>query len=262
MKSYLRLYKTLLRLNFSNILAYRVNFTTNIIASVSWGLFSIFSIVLITSRTSSIFGWKREEILLLTAIYSVLIGVFHMLFSKNFERFSNLVYYGQLDSLLVKPVDSQFLISFWLVNYTSVFRILLGVAYTGYLLYTYQMTVSVGSAVWFIFLLIVGLCLLYSVWFVAVTLTIWFPRLTNIVFFMYSVSGLTRYPQEMYRQLAAYVFLFLMPITLVVTTPTKALVQKLSPTEGFMLVGFACVLFWISRKFWKFALRYYTSASS
>ncbi|KKU95809.1 hypothetical protein A3A64_01475 [Candidatus Gottesmanbacteria bacterium RIFCSPLOWO2_01_FULL_48_11] len=262
MKLYLRLYKTLLHLNFANLLAYRVNFTTNIVSSVSWGLFSIISIILVTGKANSMFGWRRDEILLLTAIYSVLIGVFHMLFSKNFERFSNLVYYGQLDSLLVKPIDSQFLVSFWLINYTSIFRILLGAAYTFYLLYAYHMAVSLGAVMGFISLLAIGLTLLYSVWFLCVTLTIWFPRLTNIVFFMYSVSGLTRYPQEMYRQLASYVFLFLMPITLIVTTPTKALVQRLSLAEAIMLIGFAFTLFYASRKFWKFALRYYTSASS
>src|SRR5574341_269965 len=129
MKSYLGLYKTLLHLNAENLLASRANFTTNVISSVSWGLFSIFSIMLITGQANAIFGWRREEILLLTAIYSILIGVFHMLFSKNFERFSNLIYYGQLDGLLVKPVDSQFLVSFWLVNYTSIFRIVLGFVY-------------------------------------------------------------------------------------------------------------------------------------
>lgn len=262
MKGYIRLYKTLLQLNAASLLAYRANFTTNIIASVSWGLFSIISIMLITSRASSIFGWKREEILLLTAIYSILIGIFHLLFSKNFERFSNLVYYGQLDSLLVKPIDSQFLVSFWLVNYTSTFRILLGFAYTAYLLYAYHMAVSIGATLGFILFLVIGLSLLYSIWFVAVTFVIWFPRLTNIVFFMYSVSGLTRYPQEMYRQLAGYIFLFLLPITLVVTMPTRALVQKFSAVDAMMLVGFAVGLFVVSRLFWKFALRYYTSASS
>lgn len=262
MKSYIRLYNTLLHLNAENLLAYRANFTTNVISSVSWGLFSIFSIMLITGRANAIFGWRREEILLLTAIYSILIGVFHMLFSKNFERFSNLVYYGQLDGLLVKPVDSQFLVSFWLVNYTSIFRILLGLVYTAYLLYAYQMPIHPAGVVSFVLLLVVGLSLLYSIWFLAVTLTIWFPRLTNIVFFMYSVSGLTRYPQEMYRQLAGYIFLFLLPITLVVTMPTRALVQKFSAIDAMMLVGFAVGLFGISRLFWKFALRYYTSASS
>src|SRR3990170_3576317 len=212
MARYIRIYQTLLHLNISALTAYRANFTTNVTSSITWALFSIFSIVLLTARTSEVFGWRREEILFLTAAYSILIGIFHMVFSKNFERFSRLVYYGQLDGILLKPVDSQFLVSFWLVNYASLFRIIFGVGFAAYLIHQYHIPVSPVSVVGFIVLVGVGLLLLYSVWFLVASLTIWYPRLSNIVQFMYSVSGMMRYPQEMYRQFAWYIFLFLLPI--------------------------------------------------
>jgi ABC-2 type transport system permease protein len=114
----------------------------------------------------------------------------------------------------------------------------------------------------FSFFLIAGILLLYSAWFIASTVTIWFPRLTNIVDVMYTVSGMSRLPREMYQQLAWYVFLFLMPLTFVIVTPTRALIGKLTLVDDIGIVSFAVVFFLLSRKFWHYALRFYTSASS
>jgi len=184
MRPYLTIYKTLLHLNLSALVAYRANFISNIISSISWGVFSIVSIVLLTSKTTVIYGWKREEILLLTTTYSVLIGLFHTLFSKNFERFSRMILYGRLDSILLKPIDSQFLISLWIVNYASLTRIILGIGLTFYFLHQLNIVLSPFIVVSYILITAMSLILLYSIWFIVATLTIWFPRLSNIVEFM------------------------------------------------------------------------------
>jgi len=262
MGRYIRIYRELLRLNLSALLAYRSNFVNSVVASIAWGVFSLISIILLTYRTQSVFGWTREEILLLTGAYSVLIGIFHTLFSRNFERFSRLVLYGQLDAVLVKPVDTQFLVSFWLVNYAGLFRVIVGAAFIIYLLHALTITIPVSVGAVFLLFLIAGVLLLYSVWFLAATLTIWFPRLTNIVDVMYTVSGISRLPREMYQQLSWYIFLFLLPLTFIVITPVRALIGNVTPTDSIGLVSFAFILFFLSRKFWQFALRFYTSASS
>src|SRR3972149_8688112 len=93
MGKYVRIYRDLLRLNLSSLVAYRSNFVNSVVSSTAWGVFSLVSIVLLTYRVQSVFGWTREEILLLTGVYSVVIGVFHTLFSRNFVRFSRLRFF-------------------------------------------------------------------------------------------------------------------------------------------------------------------------
>ena len=262
MDRYVRIYRELLRLNLSSLVAYRSNFVNSVVSSTAWGVFSLVSIVLLTYRVQSVFGWTREEILLLTGVYSVVIGVFHTLFSRNFERFSRLVLYGTLDSVLVKPIDTQFLISFWLVNYAGLFRVVVGAAFIVYLLHALAIAVPASAVAVFSLFLIAGVLLLYSVWFLAATITIWYPRLTNIVDVMYTFSSISRFPREMYQQLSWYIFLFLLQLTFIIVTPVRVLVGKLTPADTIGLVSFAAILFFLSRKFWKFALRFYTSASS
>ncbi len=261
MKKYFKVYKTLLQLNLSTLTAYRANFINSLISSLAWGSFSVLSVFLLTSKTSSVYGWSKNELLILIGAYNIFIGIFHLLFSRNFDRFSTLIHYGQLDGLLVKPMDSQFLLSFWFFNYTSFFRILLGILFTVYMLFQTHQALSFLAILGFVIFGIIGILLLYSVWFIIVTFTIWFTRLSNLVELLYNLNGMTRYPQEMFRG-TKIIFFFLLPITLALTTPTKLLFSKSSTSDFFLLFIFSVILFYISRKFWKFALKFYTSASS
>lgn len=261
MKKYLRIYKTLLLLNLSTLIAYRANFVNSLISSLAWGSFSIISVLLLTAKNSTVYGWSKEELLILIGAYNIFVGIFHLLFSRNFDRFSTLIHYGQLDSILVKPLNSQFLLSLWFFNYTSLFRVLLGIFFTAYMLIQIHAVVSLTALIGFFIFGIFGILSLYSVWFIIVTITIWFTRLSNLIELLYSINGMTRFPQEMFRGLKIG-FFFLLPITLVITTPTKILLNKLSVVDLLLLFIFSLVLFYLSRKFWNFALRFYTSASS
>lgn len=262
MKKYIRIYAMYLRLNFAALIVYRANFINNILGSSVWGFFSILTIVLMMSRTSSLFGWSKNEIFLLTGVYSLFIGIFHTLFSRNFERMTYLIRLGLLDAVLIKPIDSQFAVSTSIVNYASLIRILTGAGFIWYVLATAHIPVTPLMMGIFLLFTVVGLLLLYSIWFMVSTLIIWFPDLSNLIDFLYSYSNIGRYPREMYLQLNTFLFFFILPLTFFVVSPTKALLGKLNAFDVFGLCMAAVTFFVISRLFWKFALRFYTSASN
>lgn len=87
MKHYFNIYKQLLKLNLQVNLAYRVGFINNLIASIGWGLFQILMIYLLTAKVKSIYGWSREGLILLSAVFNIFVGIFHAVFSRNFGRF-------------------------------------------------------------------------------------------------------------------------------------------------------------------------------
>ncbi len=262
MKRYIKVYAALWKMSFNVLTVYRANFFNSMASSISWAMFSIISILLLTSRVGMIYGWTKTEIILLTCGYQIMIGVFHTLFSRNFERMADLIEWGQLDALLVKPLNVQFLLSVSWVNHTSISRIILGFGMLVYIITTTGIQTSVIEAVSFMVLLGVGVVLLYSVWFIVATFIIWFPRMSNVIELMYTISGIARYPGEMYRNALGSLFFVLLPVILIVTTPIKLLVSKGSLQEIVLLVGLATTCLLVSSRFWKFALRRYTSASS
>lgn len=262
MMHYVRVYKKLLVLNAEMLTAYRGNLVNSIISSVVWGLLSVLSVLLLTTRVESLFGWSRTEIVLLTCVFNIFFGVFHMLFSRNFEYFSRIVHLGQLDSFLLKPIDAQFLLSVRYINYTSSIRIVFGIILTAYFLRRSAVTVNFFDMLFFFFLTMCGLMIIYSIWYLVTTLTIWFSRLSNIVEALFTLSSVTRYPPEMYREFSFFIFAFLLPLILVIATPTKFLLGRFDFLSAVGMVILAIIFFLASRRFWRYALRSYTSVSS
>ncbi len=249
-------------MNLSRLLAYRGNFINSLISSIVWGVFSFIFIFLLTSKSSVMFGWKREELILLMGLYNIVIGgVFHMFFSRNFDKFALTIHFGQLDQILLKPIDSQFLLSSLNIGFTQISRIILGIGVAVYMINVLHLHVTIFHAVAFIALSVIGLILLYSIWFLVLTLTVWFTRLSNLVQLLYHLNDLTRFPPQMFSSIKNYIF-FVIPFTFVLVTPAKAILQNLTLIEVGELFVLSFLLFYLSRLFWKFALRYYTSASS
>ena len=261
MEYYLRIYKKLLALNFSAVVEYRANLVNSVIGNFIWGIFHFVSITLLTSQTKQILGWKREEVILLTAGFSIFWGIFHIVLGKNFQRMSRLMDRGQLDSILLKPIDSQFLISLSLTNYPAIIRVLIGIIGVWYLTIVYHLNITFLSLLGSSLLFLCGYILVYSIWFIILTLTVWFAGLSNLIDLLFHISGIMRYPPDIFRTLNEFIILLLLPLLLVNSTPIKFLLNKGNFTEIGYLAGFTIIFFFISRKFWKYALRHYTSAS-
>ncbi len=262
MKRYLRIYYQLLRLNLSALITYRVNFVNNVIGSVGWGAMSLLTLILLTARVTNAYGWKREELLLFNGIYGVIIGVFHMFISNNMGRLSRVIHMGELDGILVKPIDSQFAVSLWWVNFATVFRILMAAAFTVYIISVLHIRITGVQVLTFFLLSIASLVLLYSLWFIVLTNLMWLTNLSNLVLFMYSFESMARFPKEMLAQLTGFVFYAVFPLAIVINTPARALLGRISVTDSIWLVVLAAGLWCIARSFWRYALRHYGSASS
>lgn len=262
MKHYLLVYKKLIKLNFATWVIYRGNFINSLIGSTIWGVFHFISIIMLTSKVSSVYGWTRNELIMLTASFSFLWGFFHLFFAINFEEMAEIINKGDLDQYLLKPLDSQFLLSLRRVSFSGFIRTIIGFIVLFYIISSKHLQVSIINIFAYLLLVGCGLVLIYSIWFLLATIIIWFPKLTNLVAFLFNISGISRYPSEIVKELNTFTFIFLLPLVIFVSTPTKALLNRLLIGDIFELVFLMILLLLASRKFWKFALRYYTSASS
>lgn len=262
MKRYIRVYIRILILNFYALLAYRANFYNNILSSLSWGIFTFISMMLLTARVSHVSGWSRYEILLLTAVYSMFIGIFHTFFSRNFERIARAIRFGEVDLLLIKPIDTQWLLSVSQVNFASITRVAAAVAFMMYLQPRIGFNVDFVSVLAAALGLFIGLLVVYSIWYIVVTLTIWSNDLSNLVEVLYSVTSIGRYPASMVRDALGYAFALIFPLSLVAVVPTALLIDRFTVVEGIGLLISSVVLLLLSRLFWIRSLKIYAGMGS
>ena len=66
----------------------------------------------------------------------------------------------------------------------------------------------------------------------------------------------------MFRGFARPLLTFAIPIALIATLPSKALLGMLEPWMAPFQVGLTGALLWASHRFWNYSLRRYSSASS
>ena len=262
MNKYFRVYKSLLIFNWNALIVYRIDFFTRLLTSILYTAYHVLAIFILTNTVSSVFGWSRYELLLLASSYSIFIGLFHAFISRNIHRLSEEIYYGRLDYLLVKPIDSQFSATLWTVDFISFFRIGIGMLLSWYFVSVLHLTITVLTITLYVAAMVMGLSILYSIWLSVISLTIFNPRLSNLIDLLYHISELTRYPRDMYQHLSLFIFSMIFPFTLVLIPSTKILLHTFGLFQLSETVGMSVVLFLVSRFIWMHSLKYYASASS
>jgi len=259
---YLRIYWQFIKINFNLLLVYRANLVNHVINSVAWTFFLFMSVFLLTSQVPSIAGWDRSSLLILASMYNLVIGVFYVICTTGFRDMASVIFLGKLDMYLLKPIDSQFHVSLHAVNLPGLVRPLIGAVCIAILLAQNNLHPSAFSLFLFVASLIVTLVFLYSVWFLIMTLLIWFPRLENLVELIFGISGQGKNPREVLKPFGSSPLIFLiLPFFLTVSVPAKQLLGKGNLIEIIIFGAVAIVLFILSQLFWKYALRSYVGGS-
>ena len=126
----------------------------------------------------------------------------------------------------------------------------------------FSYVISLQAFIGFVLLIIFGVAIFYSLFFMFTTLTFWLQRVFNLEEFLTSVLNFGKAPVQVFTQGFLLFFIFIVPVAFVATFPTQVLLGK----SGWELVLFggimALIFLFLSNKFWNFALKHYSSASS
>lgn len=262
-KRYLKIYAIQIRLALKILFLFRLNTIGLVLSTSMWSILILSTVFITTQRVRTVFGYTPQELLALAAVQVIFLGVFHTMISKNMERIPELINKGTFDFILLKPIDSQFYTTLGHVFPATLARIFIGI---GVLVYLNQIGSILIPSIWsvlaFMGTLLCGVVIVYCVWFMVSTLLIWLPQMDNIVDLLYYLNTSSRYPYEFYREIGVMALLVLFPFSVALTVPTKVLMGTNTLFEVIILLGTTVLLFAISRMFWKFALKHYTSASA
>jgi ABC-2 type transport system permease protein len=103
---------------------------------------------------------------------------------------------------------------------------------------------------------------LYSLWFMLGATSIWFTKIYNVTEVLRGLTAAGRFPMAAYPASYRMFFTFVVPVAFLTTVPAEVIMGRLSwQSVGWSGVT-AAILFAFSSWVWRFALRFYTSASS
>jgi ABC-2 type transport system permease protein len=95
-----------------------------------------------------------------------------------------------------------------------------------------------------------------------VSLAFWFVRVDNITELFYGFYEAGRFPITVYRGWVRGLLTFVVPIAFITTFPASALLGRSDSSDLAWGIGLAVFMFLAATRFWNFALRHYSSASS
>ncbi len=254
---------------------FRTNFLIETIASLCWVFANIGFYLLVFNYAPSIganTGWGRFEFFAFLATGLIINSLVHTVFMPNADQFSERVRSGHLDFILVKPMDTQILVSFERLDLSTVANLVVGLVLLVYSLIQLGWQPALVPLALYVFYLACGVAILYSLMFSLAATTVWLGRNQTLYDFWFYLTNFARYPMEIYRGRLGtplrITFTYVIPILVVVNVPARFLIQPLYPQRAVdwllpvFAAGAAAGCLMVCRWVFTAAIESYRSASS
>jgi ABC-2 type transport system permease protein len=258
----LRLLFVFFRISVLNETAYRVNFFVQMFQSLLELGTALAGLGVIFTYTSSLGGWRPDEMLALVGVYFLIGGLISLVIQPGMSALIDSVRTGTLDFTLTKPEDAQLLVSIQRLAFFSLIDLLLGLGVLITALIRLGKDIGLGQAVVFLGVLLAGGVIVYSFWLFLASLSFWFVRVENLLEIFRSMYEAGRWPISLYPGWLRFGLTFIVPVAFATTIPAEALSGRLSSQTLLGALGLAAALFVLARAFWKLGLRHYSGASA
>lgn len=242
-------------------LEYRANFVANVVEAILRALTVVLGLSVLFGDGRGLGGWSIREAYVLVGVFMVIEAVMGMVMYPNLRRIAEAVRTGSMDFLLLKPLDTQFLVSTREVDIFRLPDLLIGLGF-GIYGASQISTVTPLSLLAGVLLMLGALGIAYALCFMLATTAFWFVRVENTLELFWGLYRAGQFPITSYPGWVRLLFTFVVPVAFMTTVPAQTIIGKADPMGALGTIGVAVLLGWVSRRFWRFALRSYTSASS
>lgn len=257
-------YLQILQLFWSTAIAaeleYRLNFLIAALSSLGGLAGSLFGLFLFYRQGYTFQGWSWEQALVVLGIFTLLQGFANTFLAPNLNQIVRHIQQGTLDFVLLKPISSQFWLSTHTLSPWGIPDLLFGLVVIGYA--GSRLQLHLADYLLSLIPLTFGFLSLYSLWFILGATSIWFVKIYNVTEVLRGLLEAGRYPMVAYPTVYRFFFTFVVPVAFLTTVPAEVILGR-SDLGWIVAAGaLAVALLSASIAFWRFALRFYTSASS
>ena len=267
--AYGRVFWTFFRNSLVREMTFRGHFLITLLTRAFWFAAQVTLFEIIFAKVPVINDWTRAEYFAFMATVMLINSVVETFFMPNCANLSELIRTGNLDFVLLKPIDTQFLVSLEKIDLGNLSQMGLALALLGYALWQHGEPIGLGDAAAYVLLVAVGVVFFYSLMIALASTSIWFGRNQGLYDFWFYITIFARYPRSIYGgsaggELLQFAFTYVVPILLVVTVPAEVLLEKTLENRWLPVVAptAALAVLVVSRGIFHRALRSYRSASS
>ena len=264
MRRYIDIYSIMLRNSLIREMSFKANFLLWMIVEVLWFCGQIVFFSIIFGQVDRIGDWTKWEVVLLVGTHQMIAQLFQGFFFVNVANIPELVRTGRLDSLLVLPIDSQFAVSTKQFGLDSMINAALGGVVVCVSLSRLGIVPNPMSILLYLTALGFGVAVHYSIMLSLAAVSFWIVRAQGLVYGYFNFMNIARYPDVIFPRIFRFIFGWIIPVVIIANIPARLLIKPMQQPLLLMahLAIASMIVFWLSRSFWRFALRHYSSASS
>jgi len=259
---YLRLWFSFLKMSWMADLEYRINLIIRVIGEVGWYVAQLSIFEVLYTHTKTISGWDVHGMRVFMGSLFLSDLLYMILLMDNMDGIFSFVRKGDLDLYLVKPVNSQFMISFRKVATVYFINLVVILGYLTWAIRELPSPVSLWQLFTFAVMIFFGFISLYSLRFMFATLTVLLQDAGNIHFVWHQLYRLATRPDPIYPYFMRVIVFTVFPVAFFASVPSRILVDGFDWHLVVAAPCFAGMLLWVSARFWHRALKNYSSASS
>ncbi|MEZ6063237.1 MAG: ABC-2 family transporter protein [Planctomycetaceae bacterium] len=270
---YVRVFTTFCRNSLIREMMFQANFLIQLITRAFWFFAQLALFEIIFARVPQINGWTRDQYFAFMATGMLINGIVETFFMPNCANLSEQIRTGRLDFALLKPIDTQFLVSLERINLAMIGQIMLALGLLLLSLYRIGEPVSVAQTITYLAFVGVGVMFFYSMMLVTACASIWLGRNQGLYDFWFYITVFARYPRSIYDgrdpaqieggEVLQFSFSYVIPILLVITVPARIVVGTLEQHHWAVVAAAAALIgLLLARIVFRWSLNYYRSASS
>lgn len=255
-----KIYKAIAANAISYEAQYRKDTIAKVFLNVIWIGMLFVLIEIIFANTEALAGWSKQSMYLLM-IFWMLIDEIDIAFFNEIKSIPDYVTDGSFDKMLVKPANTLFLTTVNL-RMKALYRLASELAAFVFVIIRFDFSFSPLQILFGALLFFCGVIVMYSLRLILNTLAFWFYRISNINDLFYMVQSIGQYPLDILPRTLRILFLTLIPIGLTAYVPALAAFGKAPALLIIYTILFTAFLFFIATRFWRIAIKRYSSASS
>ncbi len=245
--NYLRLYFNFLKNCFRREFLYRFNFIVSMFTVVLGYLSNIlFYYFIYDTGVESICGWGKYEVFILLATVWIVDSIFGGMFFFNLIRIPMKVKNYDLDAILLKPVDTIFILTLRQFNFGLFAGTFFGILFLFYSVSMGGFSIGILNIILYIILVLCAVSLLFSILFMMVTFSLRFVRIQGLIQIFWTLMDIGKQPYAIYPMAIKLCFIFLVPAIVIYNFPLGVLIDN-----NYLTVVIALV---ISPLFWRIAV--------
>ncbi|MEW6717703.1 MAG: ABC-2 family transporter protein [Chloroflexota bacterium] len=260
MRRYLRVYWALVKASFTEQTEYHTNFWFEIIASLLSLATGLLFFHFVYRYVDNIAGWNVFEVYFLIGTNALINALYGMNIGSKMGDVARSVKEGTLDTILLKPVSSQFWFSAKGISLRSCFEILASLGIMAYVISHLEIHITFTKIIIYFSLTLCSVLLKYAFSFIIVTTSFWVVRVDALRAIFMEIFRFSGYPAEIFRGATKILFTFVFPMAIIANVPARVFVKVFHPQSALYLLFLVFMFILLSNLYWHLGLRHYQSA--